>query len=106
MPTSLTHLKDKLQLSQQQIMLKVKQSSQWLRTKFKRGKETEHSSPRCISIGSPTNFRRADVTLGTDCEGRPVLVEQAREDTKSLFHASQSPAAERHVKQKNGGGDF
>lgn len=38
--------------------------------------------------GAPTDFRRADVTLGTDCEGRPVLVEQAREDAQAMFNAS------------------
>jgi len=33
------------------------------------------------------------VTLGTDCEGRLVLIEQAREDAQSLFvaHASRTP---------------
>lgn len=34
------------------------------------------------------DFRRADVTLGTDCDGRPVLVEQAREDAQSAFEAT------------------
>lgn len=60
-PLDNLNLKPKFSLSHARIMLKVKQSSRWLRTKLKRGKgESEQQSqarsqsqpPRCISIVS------------------------------------------------------
>lgn len=94
-------------------MFKVKQGRKWLKTKFQGRMVSEEAQPeRGIVIvcpplhlivpvnsrhktdlhiqGSPTNFRRAEMTLGTDCTGQPMLVEQAREDAQSLYHANQS----------------
>lgn len=92
------------------VMFKVKQGRKWLKTKLQRRDISEKQPQRGVVIvchlglpsyllpsraltniqGLPTNFRRAEMTLGTNCEGKPVLVEQAREDAQSLFHASRS----------------
>lgn len=89
-------------------MFKVNQGRKWLKTKLQRRMVSERQPQRgivivccpCYSVpqnvftiltygqGLPTNFRRAEITLGTNCEGKPILVEQAREDAQSLFHAS------------------
>ncbi|KAK5078133.1 hypothetical protein LTR64_003462 [Lithohypha guttulata] len=76
------------------VLSKLRQGQQWLKTKLKWQQRSASlgqapaSEERGVNIGAPTDFRRADVTLGTDCEGRPVLVEQAREDAQAIFNAS------------------
>lgn len=103
-------IKEILVQSKSVIMFKVKKGREWLKTKFQRRVTSEQSPQRGIVIvchyqclfwsasrhklthtqGSPTDFRRAEMTLGTDCEGQPMLVEQAREDAQSSYHANRT----------------
>lgn len=38
------------------------------------------------------------MTLGVDCEGRPILVEAAREDAQAAYNGSKSPSPSSSLK--------
>ncbi|OCT44506.1 hypothetical protein CLCR_06432 [Cladophialophora carrionii] len=63
----------------------------WLKGKLKRrSAKAAPKEEKKLVIGNPTNFRREEVTLGVDCQGKPALVEKAREDAQSMHNAAKA----------------
>ncbi|EXJ84739.1 hypothetical protein A1O3_05410 [Capronia epimyces CBS 606.96] len=69
-------------------MKKFRSGRRWLKEKLHRTC-SEVPQERKIVIGPPTNFRREDITLGTDVDGNAILIERAREDAQAMHRAAQ-----------------
>ncbi|EXJ94150.1 hypothetical protein A1O1_02543 [Capronia coronata CBS 617.96] len=70
-------------------MKKFRAGRRWLKSKFHRSCSEAPAQERKIVIGPPTNFRRENITLGTDVDGNTILVERAREDAQAMHRAAQ-----------------
>ncbi|KIW63782.1 hypothetical protein PV04_08754 [Phialophora macrospora] len=66
----------------------------WLKSKLKRRSvQASPEAERKLVIGNPTNFRREELTLGVDCQGKHVLVEKAQEDAQSMHAAAKAASS-------------
>ncbi|KIW81944.1 hypothetical protein Z517_04970 [Fonsecaea pedrosoi CBS 271.37] len=70
-------------------MDKLRLARKWLKGKL-RGRLEKAPKESKLVIGHPTDFRRENITLGTDVDGNAVLVEQAREDAQAMHVASKT----------------
>ncbi|EXJ75337.1 uncharacterized protein A1O5_02033, partial [Cladophialophora psammophila CBS 110553] len=70
-------------------MDKFRSGRKWLKGKL-RGRLQRTPKERKIIIGHPTDFRRENITLGTDVDGNTTLVEKAREDAQATYIASKT----------------
>ncbi|OAP64855.1 hypothetical protein AYL99_00827 [Fonsecaea erecta] len=74
-------------------MNQFRSGHKWLKGKL-RGRFQRAPKEKKLVIGHPTDFRRENITLGTDVEGNTVLVEKAREDAQAMHLASKTQSLE------------